>query len=715
MSSPGRSSRGEQVYRLKSVRYQNSARKILLQNENGPCPLLAASNALLLRGVITLPPSCIRNGMASLYDVVNMLGMKAMNHPRLQAEESQNRAAATAAAAVPPSPSEVRPTRDAIEATTIVESVQTQTRQQKLQQQEQTQQSVTSEPAPAPELAEETDPISAKKQPPRQPQQEPPSKLEDATASNNNSAACCAEQFIFSEVLDIIPTLQDGMDVNPRFTSDVTGYEYTKQLNAFDLLNVELVHGWLIDPEQEKALYDIVGNRTYNESIELVIQGQEAKQEVDLVNKNMQQALLTLSASPSSSSSDERKGSKNIQNNSSENKPAAAEEKEENTKNKDREEWIEVAAVDTPSDEPATNIQSTIITETNNTTNLDSSTVTEQEPPNEKGTSDDENVTATTTTGSSSTKSTRMETEAELQTLTEKKQKLDQDVTSGSLINNFLNTSSHQLTHYGLTKLYEHINANELCVFFRNNHFATITKNETDGLLYLLVTDLGYANVATVVWEKFDVINGDTEYVDANFVTSPALEKITSTTGATLTPEQLLAQSSRQEADYQLALRMSMGDTVHDINHQENELMEAATEASLREYNGISTPPADPNIQHNNVAAPATIVATIPDKNSTLASMPAATSARNEAGGHTMVTPGSMHAQRYQHNQEESDRILALQLRDAQHNEDASLALARKLQAEENNVIQQQQRQQQRQQQQVATANDNSNSNCTIS
>merc|ERR1712151_583656 len=72
-----------QVYRLKTIRYLNYDRKILLQNVNGPCPLLAAANALLLRGTITLPPSCIRNGIASLHDVVNVLGMKAMNNPTL--------------------------------------------------------------------------------------------------------------------------------------------------------------------------------------------------------------------------------------------------------------------------------------------------------------------------------------------------------------------------------------------------------------------------------------------------------------------------------------------------------------------------------------------------------------------------------------------------------------------------------------------------------
>ena len=40
----------------------------------------------------------------------------------------------------------------------------------------------------------------------------------------------------------------------------------------------------------------------------------------------------------------------------------------------------------------------------------------------------------------------------------------------------------------------------ELAVFFRNNHFATITKH--GGELYLLATDVGFAREPLVVWER---------------------------------------------------------------------------------------------------------------------------------------------------------------------------------------------------------------------
>ena len=59
--------------------------QILLQNENGPCPLLAAANCLLLQGRITLPASSIRNNVASLEDLTNVLANVALERSDDQA------------------------------------------------------------------------------------------------------------------------------------------------------------------------------------------------------------------------------------------------------------------------------------------------------------------------------------------------------------------------------------------------------------------------------------------------------------------------------------------------------------------------------------------------------------------------------------------------------------------------------------------------------
>lgn len=52
---------------------QNRSVHILLQNENGPCPLLAAANCLLLRDLIHLSPLSIDHGFITLDDLINIL------------------------------------------------------------------------------------------------------------------------------------------------------------------------------------------------------------------------------------------------------------------------------------------------------------------------------------------------------------------------------------------------------------------------------------------------------------------------------------------------------------------------------------------------------------------------------------------------------------------------------------------------------------------
>ena len=129
---------------------------------------------------------------------------------------------------------------------------------------------------------------------------------------------------------------------------------------------------------------------------------------------------------------------------------------------------------------------------------------------------------------------------------------LSNRATRGTVIRNFLDRSAHQLTQHGLFVLHEFLNEGDMFIFFRNNHYNTLTKNNEN--LYLLVTDFGYANVNDVVWEKLDVIDGDTEYVTEEFKVPKAIKYNTS--GAA-TGEQLVVNDAQSRADYHLALQLS--------------------------------------------------------------------------------------------------------------------------------------------------------------
>jgi hypothetical protein len=259
-----------------------------------------------------------------------------------------------------------------------------------------------------------------------------------------------------NEVMKIFPNLQFGMDVNPKFTNGPTGVEYTMELNAFDLLHIELVHGWLLEPDAQE--YEYVQNLTYNQCINLVIQGNDAS------------AILC----------------------------------DENNDNDTNEQH-------------------------------------KQTPKNE-----------------------------------DNYDELSTQATVGSIIHHFLERSSHQLTQYGLMVLHEYVKEGDMVVFFRNNHFNTLTKH-TDGHLYLLVTDFGYADVSSVVWEKLDVIDGDTEYVTGDFTVPPPIEHQHISGAAT--GEQLVANNLQSNSDYQLALQLS----------RETELDQRQLSATTTTATGTST------------------------------------------------------------------------------------------------------------------------------
>ncbi|XP_791130.2 ubiquitin carboxyl-terminal hydrolase MINDY-1 [Strongylocentrotus purpuratus] len=91
----------------------------------------------------------------------------------------------------------------------------------------------------------------------------------------------------------------------------------------------------------------------------------------------------------------------------------------------------------------------------------------------------------------------------------------DEEVRKGLLAEQFLASNASQLTYHGLCELNSTIKEEELCVFFRNNHFSTLYKHKNE--LYVLVTDQGFLTESNVVWETLSNIEGDSYFVDGNF------------------------------------------------------------------------------------------------------------------------------------------------------------------------------------------------------
>lgn len=121
-------------------------------------------------------------------------------------------------------------------------------------------------------------------------------------------------------------------------------------------------------------------------------------------------------------------------------------------------------------------------------------------------------------------------------------------VTEGLIAEQFLETTAAQLTYHGLCELTAAAKEGELGVFFRNNHFSTMTKHK--GHLYLLVTDQGFLQEEQVVWESLHNVDGDSCFCDSEFHLSHSLGKGPGAEGAGDSPE----KQRQVDQDYMIAL-----------------------------------------------------------------------------------------------------------------------------------------------------------------
>ncbi|KTF95216.1 hypothetical protein cypCar_00011546 [Cyprinus carpio] len=73
-----------------------------------------------------------------------------------------------------------------------------------------------------------------------------------------------------SDAMAVLPKLSTGLDVNVRFTG-VSDFEYTPECIVFDLLDIPLYHGWLVDPQSPEVV-SAVGKLSYNQLVEKIIE-----------------------------------------------------------------------------------------------------------------------------------------------------------------------------------------------------------------------------------------------------------------------------------------------------------------------------------------------------------------------------------------------------------------------------------------------------------
>ncbi|PRQ60320.1 putative translation initiation factor IF2/IF5, ubiquitin interacting, MINDY deubiquitinase [Rosa chinensis] len=239
-----------------------------------------------------------------------------------------------------------------------------------------------------------------------------------------------------ADAIDLLPRLATGINVDIKFTR-ISDFESTPERAIFDLLDIPLYHGWIVDPvlnETANAIESKSYNTLMGELVAMETQSMTATLGVPSPSLSKTRYLVE---SPHSASSDEPKV----------------------IKAGDREEEAELLmALQMSMGELSTSVG-------------------DPECSNSH--------------------------QSEL------------SVQQGELIRTFLKNNASQLTYYGLFCLQDGLKEQELCVFFRNNHFSTMFK--INGEVYLLATDQGYLNQHDLVWEKLNEVNGDTLFMTGNF------------------------------------------------------------------------------------------------------------------------------------------------------------------------------------------------------
>ncbi|KAL2348094.1 hypothetical protein Fmac_002094 [Flemingia macrophylla] len=89
-------------------------------------------------------------------------------------------------------------------------------------------------------------------------------RLIDSNSNVNNKDAGYVEnqQQNIADAIDLLPRLATGIDVNIKFRR-IDDFEFTRECAIFDLLDIPLYHGWIVDP-QDYDTANAIGSKSYN-------------------------------------------------------------------------------------------------------------------------------------------------------------------------------------------------------------------------------------------------------------------------------------------------------------------------------------------------------------------------------------------------------------------------------------------------------------------
>ncbi|KAJ9537009.1 hypothetical protein OSB04_029742 [Centaurea solstitialis] len=87
-------------------------------------------------------------------------------------------------------------------------------------------------------------------------------RLIDSNSNNKDAWYVENQQQNIADAIDLLPRLATGIDLNIKFTR-INDFEFTRECAIFDLLDIPLYHGWIIDP-QDSDTSKAIGSKSYN-------------------------------------------------------------------------------------------------------------------------------------------------------------------------------------------------------------------------------------------------------------------------------------------------------------------------------------------------------------------------------------------------------------------------------------------------------------------
>lgn len=169
-------------FQLKRILFNGTYKRILCQNENGPCPLLAIANILILKNILGIST---KSSTIPASRIIQVLANILIEQEETRQKEQKERHSCN--------------NIDNNNNNNIESNINTNT---------------------TPNVDIYVDSVFAQR------------RLEQMHC-----------------VIDTLPSLLYGLDVNVRFT-DIDAFEYTQQMSILDAFDLKLFHGWCIDPAE---------------------------------------------------------------------------------------------------------------------------------------------------------------------------------------------------------------------------------------------------------------------------------------------------------------------------------------------------------------------------------------------------------------------------------------------------------------------------------